>query len=84
MLTHVIGRLGFQNESPHFASKHYNGINPILEKSGYEYTFERDDNKTGMMMIELVTPVLFGSMSTLIEGTDGPGVLGEIQRIYVK
>ena len=56
----------------------YNGINPILGKSGYEYAFERDDNKLGMMIIELVSPVLFGSVSTLVEGTDGPGILGEV------
>ena len=84
MLEHIIGRLGFQNESPHFASDKYNGINPSLGKAGYEYVFERDDNKIGTMMIELVTPVLFGSVSTLVEGTDGPGILGEVQRIYVK
>ena len=83
-LEHIIGRLGFQNESPHFASDKYNGINPRLGKPGYEYAFERDDNRLGMMMIELVSPVLFGSVSTLVEGTDGQGVLGEVQRIYVK
>ena len=37
-----------------------------------------------MMMIELMTPVLFGSVSTLVEGTDGPEILGEVQQIYIK
>ena len=37
-----------------------------------------------MIMIELVSPVLFGSVSTLVEGTDGPGILGKVQRIYAK
>ena len=36
-----------------------------------------------MIMIELVTPVIFGSTSMLIEGTDETGVLGEIQPIYI-
>ena len=33
-LTHIIGRLGSQNVSPHFASNKYNGINPKHEKPG--------------------------------------------------
>ena len=42
-----------------------------------------DDTKIGMMLIELESPVIFGSTSTLHEDIDGPGVIGEMQRMHI-
>ena len=84
MIQHIIGRLGYQNESPHFEPGFFNGMVPILNKPGYEYNLERDDSKMGMMMVELESPAIFGSVSTLVADIDNPGIVGEIQRMYLR
>ena len=83
MIQLIIGHLGYQNEFVHFVQKFFNGIAPILNIPGYEYNLERDDSKLGMMMIELESPGIFGSVSTLAENIINPGVVGEIQMMYL-
>ena len=82
-MQHIIGRMGYQNKSPHYVPEYFNGLRPKLRQPSYTYVLERDDTKIGMMLIELVSPVIFGSTSTLHEDIDGPGVIGEMQRMHI-
>ena len=83
MLQHIIGRIGYQNESPHNVQEYFNGLRPNLRLLSYTYELERDDTEISMMLIELESPVIFGSTSTLHEDIDGPGVIGEMQRMNI-
>ena len=56
---------------------------PILNKPGYEFNLERDDSKIGMMAIELESLAILGSVSTLVANIDNPGIVEEIQRMYL-
>ena len=42
---------------------------------------ERDDSKLGMMVIELESPAIFGSFSTLVADIDSPGIVGEFKEL---
>ena len=83
MLEHIIARMGYQNESQHYDAMKYNGLSPKLQHPAYEHILDRDDSKVGMMLIELEMPVLFSCTSTLQED-DRPGIVGEIQKIYLR
>ena len=75
--------MGYQNESQHYDAMKFNGLSPKLQQPAYEHVLDRDDSKAGMMLIELETPVLFSCTSTLQED-DRPGIVGELQKIYIR
>ena len=75
-----MAKTGYQNESQNYEAKKFNGLTPILGRQEYKHSLVRGDSKTGMMLIEFETSILFRFTSTVLED-DRPGLIGEVQKI---